>query len=300
MDLNDIQSFVAVAKTGSFTEGAKQLGVPKSYVSRKVLELEARLKVRLLERTTRSVRLTDDGERYFASCERALNEIAEIENVFESGHAEPQGIVRLTCPVEFGPFITRHLLGPIVQKYPSLQIEIVATNTIMDLVNDRIDIAVRPLHLADPSVKHIKMGNIEWGLYASQKWIYANKQNLQNIANLKNLDMIAFNPNLRMTKKWICSGMLENKKWEIEYTPRAIASNLSVLLEMVCQNAGIAALPEFIVKEYAHGKSLVRIFPKFIARNESIGAIYNSSKNMPTRVRVVLDALKMVRFDHVK
>ncbi|MCC6137712.1 MAG: LysR family transcriptional regulator, partial [Bdellovibrionaceae bacterium] len=200
--LNDILAFVAVGRLGSFTKAAHSLGVPKSYVSRKVSELEERLKLRLIERTTRTVLLTQDGTQYFAVCEKALSDIEDIEKSFEHGKQTPSGRLRLTCPVEFGPIVTAQLCEKFLYKYPEIQLEVLSTNTVLDLVKDKVDVAIRPLQLADPSMMSLQLGSLEWALYASPQWVHSNSQSLSKIDSLHELDIIAFNPNFHVQNKF--------------------------------------------------------------------------------------------------
>lgn len=291
-DLNDILAFVAVGKTGSFTKAALSLGVPKSYVSRKITDLEERLKQRLIDRTTRSVLLTTDGAHYFAVCEKALAEIDEVEKGFDTENKVPSGHLRITCPVEFGPIITGQLCQKFLAKYPNIQLEILSTNAVLDLVKDKIDVAIRPMQLADPSMMSIKMGTLEWALYASPQWAYANSQMLGRIDALNDLDIIAFNPNFSVQKKFRLQITKKDRKKVFEYTPKVIASTLSILIEATANGVGIAPLPDMLIQEHLRSERLVRVFPNWFFRKESVVAVFANQKNMPSRVRALVDFLK--------
>lgn len=292
MDLNDILAFVAVGRTGSFTKAALTLGVPKSYISRKITQLEERLKLRLIERTTRTVLLTADGAHYFSVCEKALAEIDDAEKSFDDHKKTPSGHLRLTCPVEFGPIITGQLCQKFLIKHPNIQLEIVSTNNVLDLVKDKIDVAIRPMQLADPSMLAIKMGTLEWALYASPQWAYANSQMLDKIDALNDLDIIAFNPGLLVQKKFRLQIFKKERKKVIEYTPKMIASTLTAMIEAAIHGVGIAPLPDMLIHEHLKNERLVRVFPEWFFRKENVVAVFTNQKNMPTRVRALLDFLK--------
>ncbi len=291
-DLNDILAFVAVARTGSFTKAGHSLGVPKSYVSRKVTHLEERLKLRLIERTTRTVLLTEDGAQYFSVCEKALSEIDEAEKSFDHGKEIPSGRLRLTCPVEFGPIITGQLCQKFLSRYPEIQLEVLATNNVLDLIRDKIDVAIRPIQLADPSMLSIQIGRLEWALYASPQWVFANSQSLTKIDNLSELDIIAFNPSHIMQKKFRLQLTRKDKKKTFDYTPKVIASNLSILIEAATQGVGIAAMPDILIHDRVQSKKLVRVFPDWYYRKEQIVAVFANQRNTPSRVRALIDFLK--------
>lgn len=291
-NLNDILAFVAVGRLGSFTKAAHSLGVPKSYVSRKVSELESRLKLRLMERTTRTVLLTQDGAQYFAVCEKALSDIEETEKGFEQGKQTPSGRLRLTCPVEFGPLITGQLCEKFLHKYPEIQLEVLSTNTVLDLVKDKVDVAIRPMQLADPSMMSVQLGPLEWALYASPQWIHSNSQSLTKIEALSDLDIIAFNPTLSVQNKFRLQIFKKDKRKVLDYKPKVIASNLSILIEASLNSMGIAPLPEALIRSQLNAKKLVRVFPDWHYRRETVVAVFVSQKNMPARVRVLLDFIK--------
>lgn len=291
-DLNDISAFVAVGRTGSFTRAALSLGVPKSYVSRKISQLEERLKLRLIDRTTRTVLLTNDGAHYFAVCERALAEIDDAEKSFESNKKVPAGHLRVTCPVEFGPIITGQLCQKFLVKHPGIQLEIVCTNNVLDLVKDKIDVAIRPLQLADPSMLSVKVGALEWALYASPQWVYANSQMLDKVDGLNELDIIAFNPSLAVQKKFRIQLFRKDRKKIVEYTPKVIASTLNTMIEATLFGVGIAPLPDVLIHQHVKAKRLIRVFPEWHYRKENVVAVFTNQKNMPSRVRALIDFFK--------
>jgi DNA-binding transcriptional LysR family regulator len=287
-DLNDILAFVAVGRSGSFTKAGYSLGVPKSYVSRKITQLEARL----IERTTRTVLLTEAGAQYFAVCEKALSDIDEQEKTFDQTKQIPSGRLRITCPVEFGAIITSQLCNQFLMKYPEIQMEILATNTVLDLVRDKVDVAIRPMQLADPSMKSVHVGDLEWGLYASPHWVFANSHLLDKIDSLQVLDIIAFNPGHSVQKKFRLPLFRKDRKKIFEYTPKVIASNLSILIEAASNGVGLAPLPDILIQQSISEKKLVRVFDDWCFRKEAVVAVFVNQKNVPSRVRVLIDFMK--------
>jgi DNA-binding transcriptional LysR family regulator len=295
-DYNEIKAFLALAREGSYTRASQRLGVPKSYISRKVSELEARLQIRLVERTTRSVRLTDDGIRYFEVCDQAYREIEDAEQSFAKAQSEPKGVVRLTCPVEFGPYVARHLGKYFLNHYPQVRLELLATNAVMDLVKDQVDVAIRPRSLADPDMRAIHMGSIAWRIYAAKSWVHVNDLRSASPDCLKTADLIAFNPSLRVTKRWRFYVKSASHEVDFDYTPKLIASNLSVVLEAVKNGVGVATLPSFLVADDVSAGRIEPLFSKWICREEPIVAVYLNQKHMSSRTRALLDTLKELRF----
>src|SRR5687767_11659665 len=143
MDLNDIVVFTKVVETRSFTGAAEQLGIPKSTVSRKLAQLEERLGVRLVQRTTRKLALTDIGQAYYDRCSRIVADVAAAEQLVTDMQATPRGRLRVTAPIDLS---TRHL-GTIIAEFlaihADINIELDATDRVVDLIEDGFDVAIR-------------------------------------------------------------------------------------------------------------------------------------------------------------
>src|SRR5882672_7631338 len=146
MDLNEILVFARVVQAGGFTAAAKQLGMPKSTVSRKVTELEERLKSRLLQRTTRKLSLTDAGRTYYDYCARIVGEVEDAERAVSSLQEAPRGLLRVTAPINaafLGPIVSDYL-----KRYPEVRLDLFCTARSVDLVEERYDLGIRAGALA--------------------------------------------------------------------------------------------------------------------------------------------------------
>src|SRR3954465_7000774 len=143
MDLNDIVVFTKVVETKSFTGAAEQLGLPKSTVSRKLAQLEERLGVRLVQRTTRKLALTDIGQAYYERCARIVSDVAAAEQLVTDMQATPRGRLRVTAPVD----LATPYLGPLVPRFPAahrdINGELEATDRVVDLIEEGYDVAIR-------------------------------------------------------------------------------------------------------------------------------------------------------------
>jgi DNA-binding transcriptional LysR family regulator len=295
-DLGAVLVFRALGHTGSFTKAANSLGVPKSFVSRKISELESRLQVQLVQRTTRRVQLTNDGRTYFDACEQALERLEDAEKIFEDGRLEPSGHLRLTCPVEFGPYFTEQLCSEFLNRYPTLTLEVLATNTVLDFVRDQIDVAIRPMHLASGDQVAISIGVLRWRLFASPKWCRDNLRNLKSVRDLHRTDFLAFNPGLRPLRKMELevSPHGPGRRLKVECQPRFVAGSLSVLIAAATAGAGVAALPESLVRDHVSDGLLRPVLPRLLVKEEKLSAVYLGQKHLPSRTRALVDHLKMV------
>src|SRR5712692_10384996 len=169
MDLNELLVFARVVQAGSFTGAAAKLGMPKSTVSRKVSDLEERLKSRLLQRTTRQLSLTDAGRTYYEYCARIVGEIEDAERAVSRLQERPRGLLRVTAPVNVA------FLGPIVadylERYPEVRLDLFCTAREVDLVEERFDLGIRVGTLADSTLIARSLGSVRWFLVATPAYL---------------------------------------------------------------------------------------------------------------------------------
>jgi DNA-binding transcriptional LysR family regulator len=182
MDLNEILLFARVVEAGSITKAAAQLKMPKSTASRKVSELEERLKTRLLHRTTRTLSVTDVGRIYYDHCARIVAEVEEAERVVSGCGDAPRGLLRVSAPVNCS------FLGPIIADYlkrcPQVQLEMFFTARTVDLVAERFDVCIRAGGLADSTLVARSLGRATWFLAATPAYLkrYGSPQSPEDLA----------------------------------------------------------------------------------------------------------------------
>ena len=168
-DLNEMLVFARVVATGSFTAASAALGVPKSTVSRKVSDLEARLGARLLNRTTRKLSLTDEGRTYYEHCVRVESAIEDAERAVSNLQETPRGTLRVTTGNQVG------FLGPIITDYlqrnPEVRIEVLCTGRTVDLIEERFDVAIRAGTLPDSTLIARSLGNVRWFLVGAPGYL---------------------------------------------------------------------------------------------------------------------------------
>jgi DNA-binding transcriptional LysR family regulator len=142
-DLNDMLFFAEVAERGGFAAAGRALGLPTSRLSRRVAELEGRLGVRLLQRTTRRIALTDVGAQYLRHCVAVREEAQAAADVVAQVHTEPRGVLRVSCPVTLAQTIVGEVVAPFMARYPEVRVDIAVTNRVVNLVEEGIDVALR-------------------------------------------------------------------------------------------------------------------------------------------------------------
>lgn len=174
MELSRLRAFVTVVQSGSFTRAAEVLRTQKARVSRQVGELEAELGVRLLDRTTRSLRMTEIGRDFFERSLGILGALEDAESAARANQAIPQGMLRLTMPMEFGLIAGFGWVRELLQTHPQLSIEVDSSSRIVDLVHEGFDLAVRIGPLADSRLAARRLGALHYGLYASPGYLRAH------------------------------------------------------------------------------------------------------------------------------
>ena len=193
MDFNQYRAFVTVVQSGSFTRAAELLRSQKARISKQISDLEAELGVRLLERTTRSLRLTEVGREIYERSVGILAAVEDTQRVAQAVHGEPHGQLRITMPLEFGLLIGFEWVRAVLDAHPQLAIEVESSSRIVDLVHEGFDLAIRVGPLADSRLAARKLGDLHYGLYAAPA--YLQRRGIpMHIAELAHHELILFAP----------------------------------------------------------------------------------------------------------
>jgi DNA-binding transcriptional LysR family regulator len=283
MDLDGIEIFVKVLQAGSFSRAAKLLGMPNSTVSAKVSALEKRLGVTLLQRTTRKLRATQAGEAYFQRSVRALEELQAAENDLETTRGEPKGLLRVTAPVEVGHGLLPALVHEFMKKHSHMEVELVITNRVLDLVGDGIDLAVRAGPLKDSGLiaKRFELGH--FGLWASPEYLanHGAPRHPKDLAQHNYLRSSRFKDN---------GFPLTNGKENFSPTisGQLMADDFETLRSLAVLGEGIAFLPSFLCTEEAKQRELVRVLPQWRGDKVTLSLVYPAQRFVSPKVRAFI------------
>lgn len=171
MDLEQLRCFTRVVQAGGFTRAADALGLQKSRVSRAVAALEARLGAKLLERTTRAVSVTEVGRAVHERALAILAAVEDTERAVQDARGVPRGTLRLTCGVEFGMIAVNDWIAEYLSRWPEMRVEAEQTARLVDLVHEGFDLAVRIGALEESRLAARRLGEIHYGLYASDRYL---------------------------------------------------------------------------------------------------------------------------------
>ncbi|MGE5819359.1 MAG: LysR family transcriptional regulator, partial [Deltaproteobacteria bacterium] len=256
MNLDGIEVFVKVVQAGSFSRAAKILGMPNSTVSAKVTQLEHRLGVTLLQRTTRKLNLTQAGESYFRRCVQALDDLQAAESELATAQNEPQGLLRLTAPVEIGHSVLPAVIRAYLQKHAQMTVDLIVTNRVLDLVTEGVDLAIRAGKLKDSGLIARRFTLGHFALWASPAYvkIHTAPAHPKELSRHNFLQFALFkNRPLELT-----NGREDAK---IAVSARLFADDFEVLKSLATLGEGIAFLPSLLCGEEKTQNKLVKILP---------------------------------------
>lgn len=280
-DLNEIAIFVKVVDAGSFTGAAKSLGLPKSTVSRKITQLEERLGVRLLQRTTRTLSLTDTGSAYYNQCSRIIGDVEEANIAVTEMQSKPKGLLRITAPMLFGSRVLSDMVSEFLQKNPEIQVEMMLTDQPLDLIQEGIDVAFRVGHLADSSLIARPLGEIKTIVCASPEYIKKNGSP-NHPSELINHSTLGWSPK----GNWEFDSP---EQFSAEINPRVRVNDILSMRMLAINGVGIARLPTFLCAEDINEGRLNPVLCDWSYSGVPIHALYASNRHLSVKVRTFVD-----------
>lgn len=283
MGLDGVAVFVKVVQSGSFSEAARQLGMPKTTVSAKVAALEKHLGVSLIRRTTRKLFVTEAGEAYFRHCAKAIREIELGEAALLSAKSGPSGVLRITAPVDISHTVLPRIVHAYLETYPGTRVELFISNRMADLVGEGIDLAIRAGALKDSSLVARRFMELEAGLWAAPAYLEVAGVPSHPRDLAKHL-IVAY--------RGVKSLHLGNGKTEFHapVSGRVTADDLEAIRELLLQAEGIGWLPDFLAAEAFSAGTLVPVLQKW--RSKSAGGfyfVYAGQKYAPPNVRAFIE-----------
>jgi len=287
VDLNRITVFVRVVEAGSFTGAAAVLGLRKSSASRSVAALEADLGIRLLQRTTRKLSLTDAGRAFYDRARDALAGLDEARNAVSSLGAAPRGLVRITAPVDLAADLAA-VTTVFLRAHPDVRVETLLTARYVDLVKEGFDLAIRAGSLADSSLLARKLGESEFGLFASPAYLDAAGRP-RRLADLARHECVLYRAG-SATARWRLSGPRGDE--EVSVRGRVDTDELAFVRAMVLAGFGIALVPvSTMIRPLVASGVLERVLPRYALRGAVVHVVWPSRRFEPAAVALFREAL---------
>ncbi|MCB0356911.1 MAG: LysR family transcriptional regulator [Bdellovibrionales bacterium] len=285
VNLNRVQLFLDIVRIGSITKTAETLNLQKSKVSRDLTLLEQELGTQLIYRTTRQFNLTADGQKFYEKAKESLQLLNYAINETSTKSQLIDGLISITCPEDIGQFFLIPLLDEFSKIYPKVTFKIEFSSEIVDVVKNKIDLAIRPGKLRDSSLKMKKIGKVEFSLYCTSS-LYETLPNIESTDQLKELPTIYFQNDLKKPQ-WNLSHNGKVKK--IEINPYIRVNSFLAAYELVKRGLGIALLPNFIVTSDLAKGEIVPILKEYHSGSADIQIIYPQKNESITRVKILSD-----------
>ncbi|MER0236944.1 LysR family transcriptional regulator [Fulvimarina sp. MAC8] len=286
MDLVDeLKAFVTTAKTGSFTAAADQIGVSNRLTSKYVAELERRLGVRLLQRTTRKVGLTPAGEDLLARAPALLDDLDELLAEVSEGSRGFTGLIRISAPVTFGEVYVGDMLARFADVNPGLMFDLRLHDGFVDLASDGIDVAFRVGQADMLSLKARKLGEMRSIAVASPAYVAEHGAPTMP-EDLKDHACI-LDTNRRMPRRWVF--LKEGEERAVEVRGRFHVNSARAAAKLAAAGLGIAYAPRFAVRDGLESGRLVPLMDAFESPAAQVSAVYLEGRLLSRKIRALID-----------
>lgn len=288
-DFNDLYFFVQVVDHGGFAAAARATNMQKSKLSRRIQQLEDRLGVRLVNRSTRRFSVTDIGREYYERCVAMLVEAEAADQVVAEIRAEPRGLIRVSCPIAlmhygFGPLIARFLT-----KHPGVKISLESTNRHVDVIAEGFDVAIRarfpPLEATDLVMR--KLDSITLCLVATPELLA--DRSINSPADLNALPSIALGPTQR-DHHWRLERD-DGQTANVSFWPRLVSDDMAALRDAALAGVGVVQLPLMMVRREIEAGKLLHVLPDWKPQTVIVHAVFPSRRGVMPSVRALLDFL---------
>lgn len=283
----EIESFVAVAQLGSFVKAADKLAISKAMVSRNVSELEARLGVRLMQRTTRRLSLSDAGAEYLQRCVQILGELNDANAAISAKAVEAQGKLKVTAPLTFGVRHMAPLWGEFLKIHPKVELEVNLNDRVVDLIEEGYDLAVRIGQLSSSSLIARRIATTRLILCASPRYLQRAAP-IHELADIERHDVIAYTY-LATGDLWTFNGPTGPKTIQIH--PKLRSNSGDTCRAAALADQGIVFQPGFLVGDDLKQGRLVEILPPYAGPQMDISVVYPSRLHLSHKVRAMVEFL---------
>lgn len=289
-DLDDFYCFALVVEHGGFSAAERATDIPKSKLSRRVYNLEERLGVRLIQRSSRHFAVTEIGMNVYRHAQVMMNAAQAAHDLVDHLSVKPRGVIKVTVPVDIAQNQLTKILPDFLKLYPEIRVQLIISNRRFDVINEGIDIALRVRSNLDddPSLVIRQFSTIEQHIIASQAY-------LNEYGSIKKPEDLTQHRILSLADDHLDQQIIlhnkENQQEKVKVNPVIMASNLLMLANLASQNCGVALLPDTIASEYVRTGELVRILPDWKAPHGIFHAVYPSRRGQLPAVRVFIDYL---------
>ncbi|PZM15605.1 LysR family transcriptional regulator [Rhizobium tubonense] len=285
LDLNDIMVFARVIEAGSFTAAARLLGMPKTTVSRRIAALEREVGVRLLQRTTRSLNVTDAGRLYYEESNKALRTIEDANLRLAEARAEPSGTIRISAPVGFGGHFLSDAIFDFLTTYPKTNVELRLTDDRLNLVENGIDLAFRTGTLPDSTLMARKLGSTHRILCASPNYLARHGVPVVP-ADLTRHHCVIPGPSTA-NAHWLLEGSHGSET--VTVSGRFAANEMQAVIAAAIAGYGIAQVPHQVAEAFIKDRRLSRVLDDYTTAVGGLYVVYPSGRHLSPMVKAFIE-----------
>ena len=293
-NLNGLLAFVRAAQSQSFAAAAERMGISASAVGKSVARLEEKLSVRLFNRSTRRISLTDEGQLFFERCQQIVSQLEEAEQELVRISAVPRGKLRITAPA-IGYRMLLPNLPEFRQRYPDVELDLDFSDRMADVIDEGFDIAIRSGELSNSQMMSRRLGPFRFAIVGSPAYFASHPAPLRPDDLYQHACLRYRFPGSGQWQEWEMTGVTPPE------LPLALSSNnLESILQATLQGLGLAYVPEFIVRPYIESGELVAVLQDYLKEGGKFSVVWPSSRHMLPKVRVFIDFLteKQVLGEH--
>lgn len=287
LDLNDLYYFAAVVRHSGFAAAGRALDVPKSNLSRRITRLEQQLGVRLLERSTRKLAVTEIGQEFYAHCQQMIAQAEAAEEATQRLRGEPHGMVRVSCPAGLAPQVSA-ILPWFLQQHPKVKVQLVITNRRVDLIEEKLDIALRARRRDDFDPNLItKVLGFNRAVLLAAPALLAQYPGLATPADLQRLPTLGMMEN-SPKDTWLLRGP-DEQHVSFDHEPRLSCTDFPMLIAAACAGVGVGLLPETMCLAETRSGRLVRVLPEWYTDTTVLHLVFTSRRGLLPAVRLLVD-----------
>jgi LysR family transcriptional regulator for bpeEF and oprC len=287
MDIGLTRLFVKVIQNGSFSRAAELMRVPKSTVSKAVARLESETGTKLLIRTTRSLTLTSAGRAFYESCLEPIQKLEEAQKSLYGQDSIIAGMIRITAPEDWGAEVIAPMLADLCQRHPALNFELIYSNTVLDLVTEGIDFAIRIGKLTESRLKMRSLGSVSLVLVASSDYLKKSEK-IRSPKDLEHHDCLGMNAR-NGKQKWELKSAKGTATVHVKC--RASTNQMTGLYQLALNGAGVALLPAFLCRVAIAEKKMVEVLPDWQSVGRPVSLLSPQSFTSSARMKIVSDRI---------
>jgi DNA-binding transcriptional LysR family regulator len=286
---DDLAIFISVVERGSFVAAAKKLNIPSSTVSRRISRLESDLNIKLLERTSRKIHLTEKGKIFYSQCSPLIKQLRENTKDLAESIDEIHGKLKITAPTFIGNEIMVDLFTDFIKKHPDIELDIFLSNEIEDIIDEEIDIAIRVGPLVDSNLIAQHLWDMDYTICAANEYLnkYGTPDNPEDLYTHHNLIFRSQQPTLEFRH------LQTSSLSKINIQNQLISNDIKFTIHAACNGVGIACLPHMFIKQQLESGALIKLLPDFeLINTKTVYAVYPGKHYLPKKTQLLIQHIK--------